>query len=117
MGPAFGMAQVISGLLRQASAQNPQRATELRGTVALQSSDYASGITIHFEGERIRVEAEKDPDALLLIEGPVLTFGKLGSFGYSAKAFLRRKIRIRGMLRHPLLLNKVRMFVKPLDLS
>ena len=117
MGPAFGMAQVIAGICRQAAAQNPQRASQLRGSIALQSSDYMSGATVVFEGERIRVLGDRDPGAPLLIEGPAMTFAKLGSPTYAVKAYLRREIKIRGMFRHPVQLAKLQRFLSVLDLS
>ncbi len=116
-GTAFGLAQVIGGLFRQAAAQQPQRAAQLRGTLGLQSSDYSSGVTVHFEGERIRVTGDVDPDAQLRIEGPAMSFGKLGSPVYAVRAYLRREIKVRGMFRHPVLLSRIRRFLAGLDLS
>lgn len=116
-GAAFGLAQVIAGLFRQAAAKQPQRAARLRGTLGLQSSDHKSGVTVHFEGERIRVTGDVDPDAQLRIEGPVMTFGKLGSPVYAVRAYLRREIKVRGMLRHPVLLSRIRRFLAGLELN
>lgn len=113
----FGLSQVIAGLLRQAAAKQPEEAARLRGRIGLQSSDHTSGVTVHFEGERIRVTGDVEPDVELRIEGPVMSFGKLGSLNYATKAYLSREIRIRGMYRHPLRLNRLRRFLAGLDLS
>lgn len=113
----FGLSQVIAGLLRQAAAKQPRQATQLRTKLGLQTSDHTSGVTVHFEGERIRVTGDVDPDVQLRIEGPVMSFGKLGSMSYATKAYLRREIRIRGMYRHPFMLSRLRRFLAGLDLS
>lgn len=113
----FGFSQVVAGLLRQAAAKQPQLAAQLRGTLGLQSSDHKSGVTVHFEGERIRVVGNVDPDVQLRIEGPVMSFGKLGSSSYAVKAYLRREIKVRGMFRHPVQLRRFRRFLGGLDFS
>jgi hypothetical protein len=113
----FGFSQVVAGLLRQAAAEQPQLAAQLRGKLGLQSSDHSSGVTVHFEGERIRVTGDVDPDVPLLIEAPVMSFGKLGSPVYSVKAYLRREIRVRGMYRHPLRLHRIRVFLGGVEFS
>jgi hypothetical protein len=113
----FGLSTVIAGLLRQAAAKQPEAATRLRGTIGLQSSEHTSGVTVHFEGEKIRVTGDVDPDVELRIEGPVMSFGKLGSMTYATKAYLSREIKIHGMYRHPMKLNRLRRFLAGLDLS
>lgn len=113
----FGLSQVIAGLLRQAAAKQPREAASLRATIGLQTSDHTSGVTVHFEGERIRVTGDVDPDVQLRIEGPVMSFGKLGDLGYATKAYLSREIKIRGMYRHPVKLNSLRRFLAGLDMS
>ncbi len=113
----FGFSQVVAGLVRQAAAKQPREAARLRGTIALQSSDHTSGVTVHFEGERIRVTGGVDPDVPLRIEGPAMSFSKLGSQSYSTKAYLRREIRVKGMFRHPIQLTRFRRFLAGLDLS
>lgn len=107
-GAAYGMAQVTAGLLRQASAGDARRAARLRGSLALQGADYPFGVTIYFERERIRVSGHADPEALVAIEGPMMTLTRLGSGGHAVRAYLRREIRVRGALRHPLLVIGVR---------
>jgi hypothetical protein len=113
----FGLSQVVAGLFRQAAAKQPRQAAQLRGTLGLQTSDHASGVTVHFEGERIRVVGDIDPGVEIQIEGPVMSFGKLGSPSYATKAYLRREIKIRGMYRHPVKLSRIRRFLAGLDLS
>ena len=113
----FGLSQVVAGLFRQAAAKQPRQAAQLRTTLGLQTSDHASGVTVHFEGERIRVTGDVDPDVQLRIEGPVMSFGKLGSMSYATKAYLRREVKIRGMFRHPVKLSRLRRFLAGLDLS
>lgn len=113
----FGLSTVIAGLLRQAAAKQPEEATRLRGTIGLQSSEHTSGVTVHFEGEKIRVTGDVDPDVELRIEGPVMSFGKLGDLSYATKAYLSREIKINGMYRHPFKLNRLRRFLAGLDLS
>ena len=107
-GAAFSLAQVVAGLFREAGAKRPRRAARLRGSLALQITDHTSGATVYFERERIRVVGNLDPEASVLVEAPVMSFAKLGSRGYSTRAYLRREIKVRGMLRHPLLLSRVR---------
>jgi len=102
-GEAHGMAQVTAGVLRQASARQSRRAARLRGSLALQGTDHAFGVTVHFERERIRVTGHADPDALVVVEGPVMTLTKLASGGHAVRTCLRREVRVRGVLRHPLL--------------
>lgn len=113
----FGFSQVVAGLLRQAAAKQPELAAGLRGKLGLQSSDHESGVTVHFEGERIRVVGDVDPDVQLRIEAPVMTFGKLGSPAYARKAYLSREIRVKGMFRHPFQLRRFRSFLGGLDFS
>jgi hypothetical protein len=114
---AFGFSQVVAGLLREAAAKQPREAAQLRGKLGLQSSDHKSGVTVHFEGERIRVVGDVDPDVELRIEGPVMSFGKLGSSAYAVRAYLRREIRVRGMFRHPLQLRRFRRFLGGLEFN
>jgi hypothetical protein len=113
----FGFSQVVAGLLRQAAAKQPETAARLRGKLGLQSSDHESGVTVHFEGERIRVLGDVDPDVQLCIEAPVMSFGKLGSQSYATRAYLSREIRVKGMFRHPLQLRSFRRFLGGLDFS
>lgn len=107
-GPAYGMAQVTAGLLRQASAGHARRAARVRGSLALQGTDHAFGVTVYFERERIRVTGRADPEALIALEGPMMTLARLGSGGHALRVYLRREIRVRGVLRHPLLAIRVR---------
>lgn len=107
-GAAYGMAQVTAGVLRQASAKETRRAARLRGSLALQGTDHAFGVTVYFERERIRVTGRADPDALVVFEGPVMTLTKLGSGGHAVRTYVRREIRVRGLLRHPLLVIRAR---------
>lgn len=113
----FGFSQVVAGLLRQAAAKQPEEASRLRGTIGLQSSDHTSGVTVHFEGEKIRVTGDVDPDVELCIEAPVMSIGKLGSMSFATRAYLSREIKVRGMYRHPLKLNRLRRFLGGIDMS
>lgn len=113
----FGFSTVVAGLLRQAAAMQPEQAARLRGTIGLQSSDHTSGVTVHFEGEKIRVTGDVDPDVELRVEAPVMSIGKLGSLPFSTKSYLRREIRVHGMYRHPIQLNRFRRFLAGVDMS
>jgi hypothetical protein len=107
-GAASGIAQVTADLFGQASARRPGRAARLRGSLALQGTDHDFGTTVYFERERIRVTGSADPDALVVIEGPMMALAQLGSGGHALRACLRREVRVRGALRHPLLLIRTR---------
>jgi len=107
-GAAFGLAQVVAGMFRMAAAKRPQLAARLRGSLAFQGTDSEFGVTVHFERERIRVKGSADRDASVLIEGPMMTLTKLAAGDTEMRAYLRREIRLHGMLRHPLLLMRTR---------
>jgi len=113
-GAAFGMAQVTADIFRQAVAKRPGRAARLRGSLALQGTDYEFGTTVYFERERITVTGSADPHALIVIEGPVMALTKLGSGGHAGRTYLRREIRVRGVLRHPLLAIRTRRLLRTL---
>ena len=113
-GGVPGMAQIVGNLLGQAIYKQPRRAARIRGSLALRGTDRDAGVTTRFEGERVLVTGAADPDASVVIEGPLMTLAKLASGGHVVRAVLRREVRVRRALRHPLLLMRVRRLLKDL---
>jgi hypothetical protein len=104
----LGIVQMTAGLFAQASASRPGRARRLRGSLCFRGTDHRFATTVYFEGERIRVIGSADPDASVAIEGPMMTLAKLAGGGHALRGYFRREIKVRGALRHPLLLIRTR---------
>jgi predicted lipid carrier protein YhbT len=107
-GMAFGLAQVMAGVFRMASVKQPALAARMHGSLSFVGTDHKLGATVYFERDRIRVLGSADPKASVVIEGPMTLLSGLTSGNNAARAFIRREIKVHGLIRHPLLLRRVR---------
>jgi predicted lipid carrier protein YhbT len=107
-GMAFGLAQVMAGVFRMASAKQPALAARIHGSLSFVGTDHKLGATVYFERDRIRVLGSPDPAASVVVEGPMAMLSGLTSGRSTVRAYLRREIKVRGLIRHPLLLHRVR---------
>jgi predicted lipid carrier protein YhbT len=107
-GMAFGLAQVMAGVFRMGSAKQPALAARVHGSLCFVGTDHKLGATIYFERDRIRVLGNPDLEASVVIEGPMNLLSGLTSGNSAARAYLRREIKVHGLIRHPLLLRRVR---------
>jgi hypothetical protein len=104
------MAHVTVALMQGAVAKSPERARRLRGSFALWTTDYRTGVTIRFEGDRVLVDGVLADDAWIVIEGEALVLGRLGSGEHDLGAIRSGKVKVpwRGLLRHPLFALRLR---------
>ncbi|MHB8492228.1 MAG: SCP2 sterol-binding domain-containing protein [Solirubrobacteraceae bacterium] len=108
-GVAFGLAQVMAGMFRMGSAKQPALAARMRGSLSLiGTSDDRLGATVYFERDRIRVAGSPDRAASVVVEAPLTTLSTLGKGNTATRAYMRRELKVRGLMRHPLLLHHVR---------
>lgn len=110
-GLAFGLAQVIAGVFRMASANQPALAARLRGSLSFVGTDHKLGATVYFERDRIRVLGSPDHRASVVVEGPMTMLSGLTTGSGAVRAYMRREIKVHGLIRHPLLLRRVRRLV------
>lgn len=105
-----GMAHVTVALMQSAVAKSPELARNLRGSFALWTTDYRTGVTVRFEGSRVRVDGVRADDAWIVIEGEALVLGRLGSGQHDLRAFRNGQVKLpwRGLLRHPLFALRLR---------
>jgi hypothetical protein len=105
---ADGMAQVTVQLLAQSVEQAPEAARRLRGSFCLVTTDYRTGVTVRFLGDRIVVDGERDDAAWLQIEGPAMVLAKLAGGDHALATPKSQGIRVRGLARHPLFAWRLR---------
>lgn len=103
-----GMAQVTLQLLAAAAQKDPETARRLRGSFCLITTDYRTGVTVRFEGERIVVDGESDPSAWIQIEGPAMVLAKLAGGDHQLATPKSQGIKVRGVARHPLFVWRLR---------
>ncbi len=97
-----GMAYISASLMEKAVEEAPQLARRMRGSFTLWATDYRTGVTIRFEGSRVAIDSTRDDGAWLAIEGEALVLARLGGGEHDFSALRRGKVRVRGLLRHPL---------------
>ena len=117
-----GLASMLGGLIEQNLARDPARGRLLRpGVFAIEAPDAGAAVTLHVGSGGVRVEGGVDPAApvrvradsarLLAIAGAPLRFGlpdPLRAEGRAVVAsILRRRVRIAGLLRHPVLVARL----------
>ena len=106
-GPA-GMAHITVSLMKEAVSRAPDLARRMRGSVTLVLTDYRTAVTIRFEGSRVAIDGTPDDTAWLVIEGEALVLARLGGGAHDISALWNRKVRIRGVARHPLFALRLR---------
>lgn len=99
---------MVASLVGPALERNPRRAARIKGSLALKATDHNAGVTLRFDPGRVVVAGSVDADALVTIEAPLVVLGKLGQGRHAIGALRRREARVRGGLRHPLVLWRVR---------
>lgn len=107
---ASGMAHVTVALMEGAVAKSPELARKMRGSFALWTTDYRTGVTVYFKGDRLVVDGVRADDAWLVIEGEALVLGRLGSGDHDINALRSGKVRVPwgGLLRHPIFALRLR---------
>ncbi len=105
-----GMAYVTAQLMEKAVARAPELARRTRGSVALLTTDYRTGVTVRFEGSRVSVVGTCDEAAWLVVEGEAIALARLGSGAHDFGALRGGKVRVpvRGLIRHPLFALRLR---------
>lgn len=112
-----GMSYVTAALIEKAVSRAPEHARRMKGSFSLWATDYRTGVTVRFEGSRVAIDGERDDDAWLAIEGEALVLGRLGGGEHDFGALRQRKVRVRGLARHPLFALRLRRLLsaKPAD--
>lgn len=110
-GGSAGMVLIIRSLIEAGINQSPQLASKIKGSVTLLATDHGLGITIRFKPGRVVLSGDADPKASVVIRAPLLTLGKLGEGGHAVRGLLKRQVRVKGALRHPLLLVRVKKLI------
>lgn len=103
-----GMAHISAALMEKAVKAAPELGRRLRGSLTMRATDYRTGVTVRFEGSRVTVSGTPDPDAWLLVEGEALVIARLGGGAHDITALRQRKVRVHGILRHPLFALRLR---------
>jgi hypothetical protein len=103
-----GIAYISQALMSKAVANSPELARKMRGSVAMWASDYRTGTTVSFEGDRVAIDGVCHDDAWIRVEGGAIMLAKLGGGVHDIDALLKRKVRVRGVLRHPLFALRLR---------
>lgn len=111
-GASPGLAQMVAGVVGPALERDPKRASRIKGSLALKATDHDAGVTLRFEPARVVVAGAAETGALVTIAAPLMTLGALGQGGHAVGALWRREARVKGGLRHPLLLWRVRRLLK-----
>lgn len=116
------LATMLGGLIEQNLARDPDRCHLLKpATYSIEAPDAEAGVTLHVDADGVRVADGVDPGAhvrvsadsarLLAIAGAPLRFGLpdvLMAQGRAVLAdILRRRVRIAGLLRHPVLVSRL----------
>jgi hypothetical protein len=111
-----GLAELLSGLIRQQLAREPSRAANLRpSVVVLEVPDAAVVVTVRIGSSHVRVLDGSAPDAhlrvvadadrLLALTAAPLRAGMPDPFRPAGRAaitdLLARRVRVHGLLRHP----------------
>ncbi len=107
-GGSAGMVLIIRSLIESGINENPQLASKIRGSLTLLATDHGLGITIHFKPDRVKLSGDADLDAMVVIKAPLLTLGKLGEGGHAIRGLVKREVRVKGALHHPLLILRVK---------
>ncbi len=105
-----GMAFVTAQLMEKAVARSPELASRIKGSFALWTTDYRTGVTVRFEGSRVSIIGKRVDDAWLVIEGGALALARLGGGDHSL-ATLRNgeiKVPVAGLIRHPVFALRLR---------
>lgn len=103
-----GIAYINQALMEKAVANAPQLARKIRGSVAMWAADYRTGTTVRFEGDRIAIDGVCHDDAWIRVEGEALVLARLGGGVHDLDMLMKRKVRVRGVLRHPLFALRLR---------
>lgn len=105
---ADAMAQLVAQVFASASKQEPRLAAKLRGALAMQLGASGPAFTVRFERSRIRVESGAAGDAQLRLEAALDALPMLTSPRQALRPLLRRQIRLRGLVRHPIVAMRLR---------
>jgi ubiquinone biosynthesis protein UbiJ len=111
---ADAIAQMVAQVFASASKQEPRLAARLRGAVAMQTGAQGPAFTIHFEQSRIRVATGADGKAQLQLEAPLDALSSLTTGSRTLRALLSRRIRLRGVVRHPIIALRLRRLLSAL---
>lgn len=105
-----GMAYVTAQLMEKAVARAPELASRMKGSFALWTTDYRTGVTVRFEGSRVSIVGTREDDAWLVIEGGALALARLGGGDHSLAALRSGEVKVpvAGLIRHPLFAMRLR---------
>ncbi len=105
---AAGMAHIAAALMEKAVSRAPALARRMRGSFTLRATDYGTGVTVRFEGSRVAIAGTIDEDAWLVIEAEALLLARLAGGDHDLGALRDRRVRVRGLPRHPLFALRLR---------
>lgn len=103
-----GMAHISASLMEKAVAGAPQLAGRMKGSFTLWATDYRTGVTVRFERSRVAIDGSRDDGAWLAIEGEALVLARLAGGEHDLGALRRGRVRVRGLVRHPLFALRLR---------
>ena len=121
-----GLASMLGRLIEQNLSRDPARLRLLKGAVfSIEAPDAEVAVTLYVDVDGVRVAGEADPAArvrvcadsvrLLAISGAPLRFGLPDLLTPQGRAvvadILRRRVRIIGLLRHPVLVTRLTMLL------
>ncbi len=111
-GKSAGMARMVAFLMEPAVLSNRSMVARMQGSLAFKVTDQNAGATIKFCRGRVEVKGDVDPDASITVEAPLLTLGALGEGSHAIRGLIRREIKLKGALWHPLLIIRLRKLMR-----
>jgi hypothetical protein len=103
-----GMAHISAALMEKAVSRAPELARRMRGSFTMRATDYNTAVTVRFEGSRVAISGTPAEHAWLVIEGEALVLARLGGGAHDLGALRHGKVRVRGLVRHPLFAMRLR---------
>ncbi len=95
------MPRLLHALVEAAAQRRPWMARQMRGSVALRSTDVPASATVSFQRARIVVRSGASAGAWIVIEADSQTLAALGGGG-GLPAMRAGGARLHGLQRHPL---------------
>ncbi len=111
-GKSAGTARMVAFLMAPAVRRNRRMVARMQGSLAFKGTDQNAGATLKCHRGRVEVKGDVDPDASITIEAPLLTLGALGEGSHAIRGLIRREVKLKGALWHPLLIIRLRKLMR-----